>query len=641
MFYLYANKLIFSYPDLHETMNRFIQIVAATAFLLLMATSCKKEPVTEDQGKTMKDLVVPEGFNFEMTKSIRMSIQLPSTISYSSTNRIIQIWTENPEGRPGQLIKTGSADHNGTYEVSFSLPASTNKLFTNCFAGWRSVIIRGAGMASTDGSFKIDYNTGYGKTPPDPRQASPGESPNKVISIHDADKTGIKNVLNNGDFNVSQLGSMSEWSSPLELDSIWYSTDEANGYASIVTEEGNSFARINSGKYTAGGVTQLIRAAPGQVVTFSGDTRGFDSRQDVYLYLIPRNEHGECIDFFSFNLVDPGIAWANGTVVGSMPEGTVTCQILFFKGSTGIVDFDNAVVRVNDLDADRDGDGVPDWEDIYPDNARQAFDDTFPGKDTLGTIAFEDSWPLQNDYDFNDMIVDYQISRISNASNRVVEIDVTTRVRAIGSSISHGFGMQMYLSSDRIAGIKSDYEFVDDAIRLNENGTETGQQWATFILFDDAYKLLTHPGDGSPTINTTMGYHFLVPSEFSFRIYLKDPADPETVTFIKFNPFIFRTDERSRETHLKGFPPTDLANQSLFGTGDDASNLVAGSSYQTKNGLPWAINLPVQFDYPIEKTELLKSYPVFASWSSSGGNDYEDWYMDKIGYRKWENIYRW
>ena len=621
-------------------MKKNRQIFYFLAVLLSLISSCKEEPVEPNQVKTLTDLIVPDGFNFDMVKSIRISILLPATVGYSSANRIIEIWSGNADGQPGKLIKTGAADTTGFYEGSFSAPVATTKVFSNCFAGWRSVSLNSTGSAYTNGVYTIDYNVGYGTAPPERKQVIPGAYSNGIKSGRSALNAGIENAAKNGDFSDNKFGKMDTWSSPIEADGLWYATDEAKTYGSIISEEGNSFARINSAKYSAGGFTQLIQAESGQVVTFSGDTRGFDSQQNVYLFVVPRNQSGDFIEVFSFNLVNPGINWVNGTVVGFMPEGTVTCQILFYRGSTGIVDFDNAVVHVETY-SDRDGDGVSDWEDCYPDNPAQAFNDFYPAKDKPGTLAFEDLWPSQDDNDFNDLILDYQINRISNAGNKVVEIEVITQVRAIGGTIPNGFGMQIYLSPDKITGINTDYEFVDDAIKLNENGTEMGQKWATFILFTDANKLLHDPGDGSPTVNTTMGYHFVVPSEKKLRIFMKEPVDPEIIGFEKVNPFIFRADERSRETHLMGYPPTDLANPELSGTGNDASNPEAGIYYQTKSGLPWALNIPVQFEYPIEKSEILKGYPVFANWITSGGKDYEDWYLDIQGYRNWDNIYRW
>ncbi len=624
-----------------DNMLKIRQISACLIVLLAILSSCQDDPIIVLDKKTMKELVIPEGFNFEMMKLIQVSVQLPSHLNYSSTSRIVEIWSENTYGQPDKLIKTGSSNNKGVFEESISVPIPSKKLFTHCFAGWRSFTLQGSGLKLTGGVFNIDYNIGYGNTPPNPKQGIP-VVPQQILKAPCSPlKTGIENVLKNGDFSINKFGKIDFWFSPIEEYSTWFTTDEASGYGSIISQEGNSFARINSTKLTQGGLTQIVNARPGQMVSFSGDVRGFDSEQDVYLYLIPRDINGEYIEVFSYNLKNPGISWLNGTVVGLMPSGTVACQVLFFKISTGIVDFDNAVVLVNDLDSDKDSDGVVDWEDSYPENPGQAYIDFYPGKDKSATLAFEDLWPSQGDYDFNDMVIDYQINKIANAKNQVVEIDLITQVRAIGGSIRNGFGIQLNLPPDQVAGIDTNIEFGDDEVKLNENGTEIGQKLATFIIFTDAYKLLTHPGDGSPTINTTMGYHFVVPSKNTFRIFLKEPVSPDKFSIENFNPFIFRRDDRSREIHLKGFAPTDLANPELFGTGNDVTNPGSSIYYQTKNGMPWAINVPAQFEYTIEKSEILKGYPVFAKWILSSGNDYNDWYLDKQGYRNWDYIYRW
>lgn len=623
-------------------MGKFRHLYIPLAILLFLGYSCNEEPILTEDPLNIEDLSVPDGFNFEMVKSIEISVQLPSTVSYSANNRIVEFWSEGINGQPDKLIKTGIADNNGRYQESFSISAAGEKIFTNCFAGWRSLNLRGTGLKQTNGVFAIDYNIGYGKAPPDYDPDFSDEPGNGVKKMsNSALKAGIENVIGNGDFSSNKFGKIDTWSTSIQTDGLWYATDDAKNYASIVNEEGNSFVRINREDYSAGGFTQLVPAISGQIVTFSGDTRGFDSQQDVYLFLIPRNQNGEFLNAFSYKLVNPGIAWVNGTVAGVMPEGTTACQILFFKSSTGIVDFDNAVVHVNDMDSDRDVDGVLDWEDNYPDDAEKALDDAYPGKGKPGTFAFDDLWPLKGDYDFNDIVVDYQMVRVYNTKNQVIEIDLITQTRAIGDAIQNGFGLQIYISPELISGIKSEYNIQENIVTLNPNGTETGQKWATFILFTDAFKELTHSGENSPTINTTMGYHFIVPDEKRFRIYLKEPVDPDLVSPEKINPFIFRTADRTHEIHLKGFPPTDLANHELFGTGNDATNLSVGVYYQTSSGLPWAINVPVMFEYTVEGVDILKGYPYFADWTASSGKGYKDWYLDIQGYRNWENIYRW
>jgi len=96
---------------------------------------------------------------------------------------------------------------------------------------------------------------------------------------------------------------------------------------------------------------------------------------------------------------------------------------------------------------------------------------------------------------------------------------------------------------------------------------------------------------------------------------------------------------RGHEIHLPDHAPTDLVDATLFKTMRDDSNAATGRYYKTTNNLPWAIKIIEQFDYPIEKAEILNAYPKFADWAESGGTIYNDWYKEIIGYRNENYIY--
>ena len=64
-----------------------------------------------------------------------------------------------------------------------------------------------------------------------------------------------------------------------------------------------------------------------------------------------------------------------------------------------------------------------------------------------------------------------------------------------------------------------------------------------------------------------------------------------------------------------------------------------GSYYKTGNNLPWAIEIPVSFDYPYEKVDILQTHLKFGEWATAGGESFQDWYLDKAGYRNESNIY--
>ncbi len=79
--------------------------------------------------------------------------------------------------------------------------------------------------------------------------------------------------------------------------------------------------------------------------------------------------------------------------------------------------------------------------------------------------------------------------------------------------------------------------------------------------------------------------------------------------------------------------PTDLADNKLFGTMDDRSGI--DGYYRTANNLPWAIDVPYDFEYPVEGKAINFVYKRFVDWAKSGGTQYTDWYrtdLNKTGY---------
>ena len=109
------------------------------------------------------------------------------------------------------------------------------------------------------------------------------------------------------------------------------------------------------------------------------------------------------------------------------------------------------------------------------------------------------------------------------------------------------------------------------------------------------------------------------------------PVNPDAIG--TFNPFIFINGERGREVHLADFAPTSLADPSLIGSGDDASNVASASYYKNDNNMPWAINILYDFTVPAEKSPINKGYIKFVDWAISNGTEFDDWYSDVDDYR--------
>ncbi len=223
-----------------------------------------------------------------------------------------------------------------------------------------------------------------------------------------------------------------------------------------------------------------------------------------------------------------------------------------------------------------------------------------------GTLAYEDQWPAQKDYDMNDVVMTYQSTLYRNVvSNKIYKIvDEFIPLHSGGTHIC-GFGYQLHnLTPDRVRSIEVSGP---DGWKI-----ETAQSHPTVILFDNMKSVLNQ--------------------KLTVTIELAD-VDLSQVT-PPYNPFIF-VNGRSREVHLVNYAPTDKADKSFFNTSDDMSNIDEGIYYITRYGeevdiMPFAINLPIlDFSIPTEGVKIYDTYPDFIGWVKSKGTTNKNWYKNK------------
>jgi len=91
---------------------------------------------------------------------------------------------------------------------------------------------------------------------------------------------------------------------------------------------------------------------------------------------------------------------------------------------------------------------------------------------------------------------------------------------------------------------------------------------------------------------------------------------------------------------MPGYRPTDLVDTSLFGTGNDNTQPNKNQYYKASEGLPWAMNIPQDFDYTHEKVNISKGYLKFNDWANSQGFTFMDWFVDRPGYRNGNLIFK-
>lgn len=313
-------------------------------------------------------------------------------------------------------------------------------------------------------------------------------------------------------------------------------------------------------------------------------------------------------------------------------------DVIFYASTTPATAIDRTQYFSLTDAPDADSDGVDDFIDAYPDDAQKAFNNPYPGKDQFGTIAFEDLWPYRGDYDFNDLVIDYNYNPITNADNLVTTLEARIKVRAIGASFHNAFGVQLNLPQDKIASVNGQ-RFTKNFLDVRANGTELNQSSAVLFFFDDAFSILPYPGSGVG-INTNEEAPYVEPVEVTVTITFTEPVSLAQLGPAPYNSFMVVDGRRELEIHLPGESPTDLADTSLFGTGDDDSNMSTAKYYMSDDNLPWALNIPMNFEYPEEKRVITNTYLNFDQWAVSRGSQFNDWYEDKSGYKNINFVYR-
>jgi LruC domain-containing protein len=134
-------------------------------------------------------------------------------------------------------------------------------------------------------------------------------------------------------------------------------------------------------------------------------------------------------------------------------------------------------------------------------------------------------------------------------------------------------------------------------------------------------------------VNTQIGSPIVVSDTIKITAWLTHPISSSAIGDAPFNPFMISNKRRGYEIHLPNMPPTNLADQSLFNTGNDKTNIALNRYYLSDKNIPWALNIPDEYPIVIEKAQIIEAYLKFQNWAQSGGVINADWYKDFPGYR--------
>ncbi|TDP01082.1 LruC domain-containing protein [Marinomonas balearica] len=259
---------------------------------------------------------------------------------------------------------------------------------------------------------------------------------------------------------------------------------------------------------------------------------------------------------------------------------------------------------------------------------------SYPSANRHTTLAYEDKWPVIGDYDMNDVVVSYNTHRYVK-EGQAVRYVIEGSILAHGASYSNGFAIQLDgipRSAVNQAAIvfQLDNTIIPDAKPL-EKGSDTDD--AVVVIANNLWDHISKP-DGCRFYRTQVGCGELTELDFSISVPLSTSIDDTTAPKGVLNPFIFATPNRwhgigqpgrGLEVHLKNKKVSARFNHSLFGTYDDRSDY-PNNAFLNENGMPWALELPVLWNHPMEHIDLVKAYPRFVDYVESAGQLEQDWY---------------
>lgn len=208
----------------------------------------------------------------------------------------------------------------------------------------------------------------------------------------------------------------------------------------------------------------------------------------------------------------------------------------------------------------------------------------YPNKGYYFTL-FEDLFPAQGDYDFNDVVLRTKL--FLDGKKKEVWGNIETYIYHRGGTLPTQLGLLIF----SVKGNKEYTRIENDQIVIN----------GVRLSGDDPY-IIDLPAEGS---------------DINIEYFIDDPTS--NINQIWFSWFIVTdTNGEKTEIHSSGFP---VASNKKFD--------IPKRDFLTTNNLPWGLEIEAEeFFIPTETTLFLQAFPEFKDWAESAGIKNKDWYKN-------------
>ena len=268
----------------------------------------------------------------------------------------------------------------------------------------------------------------------------------------------------------------------------------------------------------------------------------------------------------------------------------------------------------------------------------------YPGATDYTSFAFEDLYPELGDFDMNDVLMNVRITEYVK-DGLVIRLKLEGKLAALGASYRNGFAFQ--LDGVNTSDIKGNSISLSmNNLRQTHTVLENSQTSAVLIVSNNLWDVTQAGEAGCYYFRTEEGCGTSSRPAWTMIVPFLNPIDTGLMPPKPYDPFIFARPAsyhgnlvttvtgdhpgRKFEVHLKNQTPSDTFETLIFGMADDSSNEAMGYLFQTANGIPWALEIPIDWKHPKERVSLLKAYPQFYDFATDPtGQTNPNWYLEQ------------
>lgn len=232
----------------------------------------------------------------------------------------------------------------------------------------------------------------------------------------------------------------------------------------------------------------------------------------------------------------------------------------------------------------------------------------YPAKcTTMATVMFEDFFPIEGDYDFNDFVANYRFTVwLTPILYQVRKVDINVIVKALGGTFEYTPYIRLKGAPKYFCTSAEVEEDINGNIILPIKGYTQKPEGAQYLNTIPTEVKVTNLKEVEMSLNFNIfDFKWITYKDLEFDFFLKGKG----------------YDGGSYEIHERGKNPVDPA---LYPS--DNSNL-GNVKYTTNKNLVWGFTVPKEIKHAVEGANFLTAYPEFKGWVESAGENNKEWYL--------------